>query len=174
MTITVEDGTGLPNADAYVSVADADAYHAAQGSPTSWSSASTSAKEDGIRQATTYLDAKFARRWKGARSNELQALRWPRCNVIDLDGYLVDSKSIPARLEHATAELALKVVEGDVLLVDVANAGASTTKDRVKVGPIEVEEGFSDGSSGSQQIAFVKARALLADFLESTSLVERA
>lgn len=31
MPLIVEDGTGLPDAEAYISVADADAYHDARG-----------------------------------------------------------------------------------------------------------------------------------------------
>lgn len=174
MAIVVEDGTGLTNADAYISVAGADAYHAAQGSPAAWTAATTSDKEDAIRQATTYLDGKYARAWRGMRAHRTQALRWPRIGAIDIDGYELPSTAVPVRLGYAAAELALKVIEGTALTADVANSGASTLLDRVKVGPIEVEERFSDGSSGSQQTRFVKAAQLIADLIESGLSLERA
>ena len=43
MALTVEDGTGLVNADAYISVADADTYFLASANAT-WAAATSPAK----------------------------------------------------------------------------------------------------------------------------------
>ncbi len=50
MTLTVEDGSGRPDADAFVTVAVCDAYHAARGRAV-WAAATEEAREQAIRRA---------------------------------------------------------------------------------------------------------------------------
>ena len=45
MAIIVEDGTGLANANSFISVAGADAYWAEVTTPALWNAANTAAKE---------------------------------------------------------------------------------------------------------------------------------
>lgn len=88
MSLTVEDGTGRPNADSYVSVDDATAYHAARGN-TGWATAGSSdggqspasfaAQEAALRRATTFIDATYRGRFPGyPLKGRAQALEWPR------------------------------------------------------------------------------------------------
>jgi hypothetical protein len=101
--LTVEDGTGLPDADSYVSVAACDAYHAAMGND-GWD-ATVSAKEVALRRATQYVDSRY--RFRGAPLNVNQALDFPRI------GY-----SWPIRrLTDAVCELALRGI-GTALISD--------------------------------------------------------
>lgn len=171
MSLIVEDGSGLASAESYASVAEADLYHAAQGNPSTWSGASTPTKEAALRQATTYLDGKYGARFRGRRKTEDQSLKWPRHCAIDDDGYTIDSGSVPPKLKSATAEIALKVVEGSALFVDEATPG-SLEASTLKIGLIEISETFQGGQSA--QPAYQKARALLTDLLEPLGIRERA
>lgn len=157
MALVVEDGTGLPNAEAYVSVADADAYHTAMGN-TSWANANMAAKEAALRRATQYLDARYA--FAGSPLTEVQALAWPR-----------DAATWPVRsLETATYEAALRALTG-ALYVDQADAPTT----RETIGPITVEYGASQ-NGGQVRLAILDdlLRGLLAVAGRLSLRLERA
>lgn len=131
MTLITEDGTGLANAESYISVADADARHVAFGN-TAWATFDTSAKEAALRQSTFYMVQVYRERWAGCRVNSTQALDWPRYGVV-VDGYSVDSDIVPAEIANACADLALKATSA-TLAPDIERAVV-----REKVGPLETE-----------------------------------
>lgn len=54
MALIVEDGTGLADAESYLSVADADTYHADRNNE-AWQDYSTAEKEAALRKATQYI-----------------------------------------------------------------------------------------------------------------------
>lgn len=108
MALVVEDGTGMANADSYVSLADAESYFAAMppSVTTAWTSLATDAeKENLLRYATRVLDQKA--RFKGARTVKTSSLRWPRTGAIDCDGVLVGSNVLPRPIVSAVCEIAL-------------------------------------------------------------------
>lgn len=115
MSLIVEDGTGLPNAESYISVADADAYLAARGL-VAWTPLDTALKEQALRRATDYMSEFYGRRWEGYRVTSTQSLDWPRYEVPRPDvpgGYAsypayYDFQQIPADIKNACALLALK------------------------------------------------------------------
>lgn len=170
MALIVEDGTGKTDADAYISVADADTYHAAHSNDTDWTAASTGEKEKGIRLATQYLDARYVGRWIGARKQENQALAWPRSGGVDSDGYTIDDDSLPVKLTHACAELALKVVAGDTLLADDTAAGTIKSKLQ-KVGSLEQSIEYLGGQTQYKKYRLVEY--LLRELLVGTGQVVR-
>src|SRR5438105_408390 len=96
---------GGADAESYVSVHDADAYHDARGN-TTWVDADDDVKEQLLRKATAYLDGKFRTLWKGQRSTEVQTLAWPRKHVLDEDGRKVDETILPRPVIQATCEAA--------------------------------------------------------------------
>lgn len=105
MALTVEDGTGLSNADALASLAYVDAYHLARGNST-WTG-TDAAKEEAIRRASEFLTNSY--RWKGYPVNGRdQAQAWPRTYVEDAQGYSVPSDEVPAEVQKACAEIALR------------------------------------------------------------------
>ena len=106
MTIIVEDGTGLADAETYISVSDANTYHAARGA-TAWAALSESDKEAALRRATDYMGQAYRPRWAGQRATSTQALDWPRTGVV-VDGYEVASTVVPSAVSRACAELALR------------------------------------------------------------------
>lgn len=107
MSLVVEDGTGLSTADAYDSLANVDAYHAKRGR-TDWAALSSTLREQAIVRATDYIDARFARRFRGERVLDGQALAWPRYLAYDNDGFLLTgSNAVPRQIKRAVAEYAL-------------------------------------------------------------------
>jgi hypothetical protein len=130
MTLIVEDGTGLSTAEAYTSVADADARHTAMGN-TAWTG-TTAAKEAALRRATQFMEQRFRSRWKGTRHTRDQALSWPRYGA-EADGYALDSTSVPDDIANACADLALRALADDL------NPDQTRAVIREKVGPLETE-----------------------------------
>ncbi|HWS73670.1 MAG TPA: DnaT-like ssDNA-binding protein [Quisquiliibacterium sp.] len=112
MTIIVETGAALTDAESYITVADADTYHAARGN-TAWASLSTGSKEAALRKATDYMTGAYQGRWKGERATSAQALDWPRTGAV-ANGYEVASDAVPAAVARACAELALRASAADL------------------------------------------------------------
>jgi hypothetical protein len=153
MAFVVEDGTGLTNATAFVSTAYVDSYLADRGRSTEngWQSQASSAKQAAIIAATDYIEHRFGHRYKGTRANETQALGWPRSYVYDRDGYLLDDTALPAALEKATAEYAIRALGGDLQPDPTfSDTGKAITRLRERVGPIETETQYEAGGSVSQ------------------------
>ncbi len=105
-------------------------------------------KEESLRLATQYLDNMYAQRWRGRRKEELQALAWPRVDVEDFDGLIVDSDSLPQKLEDATAEASLRnITESDGLFPDLANQGFIKSQfDKIDVLATKTEFAGAGGS----------------------------
>lgn len=158
MALIVEDGTGLSTAEAYISVADADTYFAAYGAPAEWTASTTGQKETALRIGCQYLDAKYAGRYKGTRTNETQALAFPRADIIDNDDFGIDDDVIPVDLGRANAEAALRQRQGTDLLAD-QDEPSSIKREMVKVGPIT--EDISYESPKSSIPSFPKIDRLL-------------
>lgn len=156
-TLVVEDGTGLPNADSYLSLAGADAYHAALGNA-AWATAAPADREAALRRATQYLDARY--QWRGEPLTATQALAWPRTS----------SPWPVKRLQDATAELALRAAEQGSLYTDEGTAAVKSET----VGPISIT--YADAQRG--QTRFTVVEDLLADLIVNASRmslrVERA
>lgn len=130
MTLVVEDGSGLTNANAYVSVADADARHTLLGN-SAWTG-SNSVKEAAIARATVYMEQAYRTSWNGCRVKLDQALSWPRFDVY-LDGWYLASDSVPDDIANACADLALRALSDDL------NADLTRAVVRKKIGPLETE-----------------------------------
>ena len=170
-TFIVETGIGSATANSYTAEATADQYHENYGDPVAWSGAAQADKEDALRVATQYLDAKFGQLWLGEKANESQRLDWPRCSAV-VEGYTLDSDAIPEPLEEATAVLALKHIGGTVLIPDLTNEG-SLTAVRVKVGPIEEEKRYAGSWGETDQTTFELASRLVASLVWPVGMAVR-
>lgn len=162
MTLEVEDGTGKANAESYISVADADTYHAGRGN-TSWTGLTEPQKEQRLRIATDYMVEVYRTRWAGLRVSTAQALDWPRYDVPrrDAGGFpdYYPHDQVPDAVKRACAELAARATPGTSLAADVAPLAT-----RVKVGPIEKEY-----DAAARQTTWYRAvDGLLAPFLATT------
>lgn len=138
---TVETGSVVANANALVSVADADQIIANYGDSSDWSGASQADKENAIREATRYLNLHYI--WYGYKVDEDQTCQWPRYSMYDEDGNSVSWEIVPERVKEACAHLALQVIDGDTLLEDFQNESkVKRTKD--VIGPITEEREYAD------------------------------
>lgn len=164
MALVVEDGSGLSNSESYLSVVNADTYHADHSGSTSWNGASTENKEKALRLSTQYIDAIYRGQWQGQAQLDTQALSWPRAGVIDENGFVVDWDTIPQRLADACAEAALKELDGDTLLPDLDGTG-TIKREKVKAGPVETDTEYIGGVSPFKVFSMVEA--LLQDYLKS-------
>jgi hypothetical protein len=131
MTLVVETGSGLSNANAFISVADADARHTLLGN-TAWTGLDA-VKEAAIARATEYMEQAYRVRWVGSRTHEDQALSWPRYVDQEVDGWWIDSDEIPSVVVNACADLALRALSDDL------NADLTRGVVRKKIGPLETE-----------------------------------
>lgn len=148
MALIVEDGTGLATAESYISVADADTYHAARGA-VEWAAAGTTDKEAALRQATDYMEGAFSDRWKGKRFTSEQALSWPRAGAY-AHGWLVDSDVVPVQVRTACAELALRALAAPLL------ADQERAIRREAIGPLETE--YEPGAPQAPKYPAINAR----------------
>ena len=137
MTVTV--GT-----DSYISLEAADLYWSDR-NQAAWAGAEVLAKAAALREATQYLDGRFA--WVGSHPGGGQALGWPRLSAFDHEGRALTG--IPEKVAAATAELALEALGGRLL---PAEARGGRTR-REKVGSLEVE--YQDGAGGGRTYGFV-------------------
>jgi hypothetical protein len=145
MALVVEDGTGLANAESYISVADADTYHSKMGN-SDWENLESADKEACLRRAAQFMVAVYRLKWQGRRVKQEQKLDWPRVGVVIKDlassaGYLapasyglfqVDYNVVPDEVKNACAELALRASIGQ-LAPDLSQRVVSET-----IGPITV------------------------------------
>ena len=106
----VEDGTGLPNADSYVSVEFADSYFSARG-VSGWESLSTEQKEQSLICATDFIDSIY--QWYGKKATSEQALRFPRVNLVDYEGQTIEG--IPTCLKQAVCDASMLKANGTEL-----------------------------------------------------------
>lgn len=99
--------------ETYATVAEADAYATLRGLTFSGTEAE---KEQALRRAVSWLDARYRGEWPGdKREGRAQALEWPRSNAYDADGELLDSAAIPVEVKNAQIEAAIR---------EIASAGA--------------------------------------------------
>lgn len=160
MALVVEDGSGLPNADAFIGVAYADAYHAAMGN-TTWTGDNV-LKEGAIRRGTAFLSSAY--QWQGSkREGRPQALAWPRVGVTDREGWGVDYASVPIEIQKATAEVALReLIAPGSMNPDFTQAEMVK---REKVGQIEVEYLNSSTSADAKRPVLLVVRDMIGQFL---------
>jgi hypothetical protein len=171
-TFIVEDGTGLVDANAYITVAFADQYHENFGAPTDWSSSTTANKEQAIREATRYLDAGYSSRWRGARASEEQALDHPRRRVFDVDGWTRDSDEVFVEVQQAAAIAALKSRQGELFLPDVDASEVGISSESVSVGPISESKSYAGTKRTFKRFSLIEAT--LRPIIERAGKRERA
>lgn len=134
MALVVEDDTGLSDAEAYISVADSDAYvvEVYGTSQTLWDAATDAVKEQVLRQATRYLDQHY--KYVGIRLTTTQALEWPRTDAQERTSTFEFIDGVHIRIKDASVELALMVINGTTLFPITVEGGNTKS---VTVGPIE-------------------------------------
>jgi hypothetical protein len=130
ITIIVEDGSNVANANSYVSVATAREYAEYRGIELDADDETVAAQ---IIVGMDYLEAKECD-FQGERTYEDQALSWPRkCVYINCKEFAEDA--IPNQLKGALVQLVMAQEEG----IDIApNSSPDDFITSAKVGPLSV------------------------------------
>lgn len=157
MTLIVEDGSGIANAESYAAVAFADDYAARFGN-VAWALADGATKESALRRATQYINTRYV--FDGKPLTATQALAWPR----------TVAPWPVAAVQSATCELAARALDG-ALYTDQADAPVTEES----VGPVTVKYGYSQ-HGGQTRFAIVDdlLRGLLAVAGRLSLRLERA
>lgn len=158
MAFTVEDGSIVANANAYITVQYFRDWFSDRGvaAAATNSGAFTDALiQAAIIKATDYVDKRFGNKFVGYRMNQqddTQALQWPRIDAIDNNGLFIKTHAVPTVLKRAIAEyamLALKLIDLLPLPANTFNTvdpdtgettvaeGGIVQRQRQKVGPVE-------------------------------------
>lgn len=111
LTFTVEDGTGVTDANSYCSLAAADAYFDGRLHATRWTEATTAERQQALVMATRLIDQYID--WRGARVLTRETPAWPRTGMYDRAGVLIDATTLPDCLVESTAEFAMRLLDGD-------------------------------------------------------------
>ena len=164
MAFTVEDGTGVTGANAYIAVSFFKTHHADRGN-TAYVDFTDPQIQSAIIRSSDYVDKRFGRRFVGVRQKKEQGLEWPRLSAFDQDGFLLTSiDEVPRQLQKAVAEYALRALICGVLAPDplppvpkqdlTDSSGTRNTdvvtgeiqRKRERVGPLEEETWYQTQS----------------------------
>jgi hypothetical protein len=160
MTLNATPGDAA--ADSYFTLTEATAYFTARGI-SAWTGTDT-AKEQAARLGTQYLDNAYRNRWKGFRTNQTQALAWPRIGpggdqrfrlpvgstffvygIVDEDGFEIPPDTIPEQVKRAAMEAALMSLSGTTL-EPVLERGGRIKSQTKTVGPLSKSTTWEDGA----------------------------
>lgn len=167
MTVIVEDGTGLDNANSYVSTADADAYFASRGN-TAWAALSQDAKDAAVINASEYADIRWGDKLRDRPLESEQALEMPRRNLRNRYGDEIEG--VPRDWVRGVIEYAFRSSQNSLTNAPVRRSEQEVRSRRVTVGPITTSNSFvtSDEtkptSSGSDFIVYPIADELCKQF----------
>lgn len=150
----VEDGSGVTDANSYVTVAEYRAYATPRGVSLPVSDTEV---ETQLILATDYLEAQC---WKGIAAYDGQGLALPRDEVY-IGGSLIASDMIPNKIKFAQMQLAIQVNNGVDLMPTVVGGSASVVRE--KVGPLETE--YASSLTVGTQPYFRSINALLNPYL---------
>lgn len=180
MALVVEDGTGLVNANSYISESFADTHHDDRGN-TKWGAGSSADQQSALIRAADYIDKRWGIWFRGIKGSSTQALQWPRVGAFDNSGYVLDG--VPVLLEKASAEYALRALLNNVLAPDPSASvpeqnhisGSTVTTEVItgevqekmeKVGPITEKTVYRTASENRSQ------RTTGSSLLEDASIPE--
>lgn len=160
MPIVVETGTANPLAVSYITVADADAYHAARGN-TEWAALTTTQKEQALVRGAQGIDSIYGFRYSGIRVSQDQGLQWPRKGSTTSDGYAIADDVVPTKVQYANAAAGLIESGSSGSLLPEYTAGIRSKSEQVDV----ISESTTYASNYTGQQTYAELDGLLNEFL---------
>lgn len=143
MTLTLVATASSASANAFCTLAEAEAYMETLVYATAWSN-----KTDQQKIAALITSARWMNtlKWKGVRGSQAQSMAWPRCAggwtvnlggftpnangyLLDQDGYQVAADAVPTCVKNANAQAALDFMTKD---------RAADPKMPLKLGTLEI------------------------------------
>lgn len=169
MALVVENGDGLANADAYVTVQEARSY-ITDNYPDEIIPALDATVEAAIRRATRFIDS-FS--FVGYPTNgRTQSLAWPRTNVYDVRQDRISINEVPREVRRATCEAVIRELRAPGSLQP--DFVASDRVVREKVGPIETQYANSSSNRPDVPAINVYLRGLTSGAGVMSQFVQRA
>ena len=107
MALITEDGSGLPDANAYIDISYVSGYLLGE-QLEAWEALSEPEQESAVIRSTRAVDTLYD--WLGRRETPEQALSWPRSGVT-FEGFEVGG--VPAAVRKATAEAVGLALDGE-------------------------------------------------------------
>jgi hypothetical protein len=157
VALIIEDGSIVPNANSYVTVAEIKAYADLRG----MTYPADAQIEQNAILATDYLQSKC---YLGELVEETQPLLWPRQDVW-VNGYELSSTSIPNDLKNAQIELALAAYTQS-LLNDGSDTGENIKSEKTDMIETQYYEGGKSSVFNSQRV-----NSYLQKYLEPVGLL---
>lgn len=150
--LIVEDGTGVEDANSYVTLDEVRHYAEMRGLTVPSEDADLMPK---IFDAMDFVEG-YAQRFKGRKVNPMQPLQWPRAGVR-LDGVTLPQSPLPKALKNAVSQLAC-----DAALTGPLN-GKSTAYavKRTKVEGLEIEYATGGTAQAGPAKTYDKAMTFL-------------
>lgn len=164
MAIIVEDGSGVTNANSYVSLVDARGILNPLGQDLN---ANNVTAEQEILNAMNYIES-FRERYQGLKTDIDQSLQWPRLGVL-INDVQINSDVIPQDLKNGLVFAAYEFSQGNVLQPVVT--GRSRASSEV-VGAVKVA--YFDTGSIDDILTYVRVNDSLNplfNIFDMTSLV---
>lgn len=162
MALIIEDGTGKADAESYATAAALVAYAARYGVTVP---ATEAAQEALLLRAAVQMQVMG---WKGRKAHATQALAWPRADV-NVDGEILPSTYIPARIEYGQMALAAEIYADDLSPPDQRKG--AVVRERVE-GAVDVQYAELPNTSGRLMHAAPDrpSRAQFANYLAKRGL----
>ena len=133
---------GSPNANSYVTVAEANEYFSNRLHSEVWEE--FDGKAPALITASNILD--WYLKWKGSKSTSTQSMEWPRVNAFNKYGVEIADNIIPEAVKQAVFELALSSIPSD-RIEDNPTSGY----EQMKIGSLMLK--MADGVSASSSDA---------------------
>jgi hypothetical protein len=135
VALVLDATVGGPNANTYVTLAEAEAYVERMMATAAWTSATEQEKIVALGHAARRLDQEV---FLGQRATTTQALQWPRAYVADpvWPYQALPSTTIPEAIQAAQVVLAVELLEA---AATEAVATPEPAMSHITVGPITVE-----------------------------------
>lgn len=142
----VEDGTGLPDATSYASVAEADSILLPN-----WA-VDEPAKQKALMQASDYADLRWGNALRGSPSNNVQSLEFPRYNMRDRYGRLI--VGVPEDWKMAVIIYASNASAGTLYPKNQSTDPREIKIKEITVGPIKTKYEYTGTTAPDAYIAF--------------------
>ena len=104
ITVIVETGSQVANANSYRSTADIDAWVLTNPHDSTWTALTDVQKNGYAVMSCRVLNEQMS--WDGWQTDDEQSLDLPRSGMIDKNGNSIDNDEIPSEVQNAQSELA--------------------------------------------------------------------
>lgn len=172
MALIPEDGSCVPGADTWVSLADANTHFTKYGG--FWTG-EDAAKEAALRRAALWLST--AIRWHGKKVCAGSMLAWPRAGTRDCEGNDIPDDVIPHQVVLAQLAAASVELQSPGILTPSITPGQQVAREKVDVVEVQYMTPLQQGFTPKTYDSLVQLRPVLTqvnDLLRCLATVGKA